>query len=133
MLALSEHANTYKAPMLRPNLISMRLIGEGVLVEGSHGFILLKKEADAITATPVGKRPKRTPGYVERVRKEVLERAKLYSCAWAPRHDGSLQITDHSAFYEATFNPTLRCLELIQQWLKDAGKRPELLNSHKTM
>lgn len=96
----------------------MCLTDEGVLVEGSRGFVLLKKEANAITATPVGKRSKSTPGYVERVREEVIQKAKSYNCAWAPRHDGSIQINDHSAFYEATFNPTLHCLETIQQWLQ---------------
>jgi hypothetical protein len=95
----------------------MRLTEEGVLVEGSRGFVLLQKKAGAITAAPVGKRSRKTPAYVEGVREEVIRRAQSYNCAWTPRHDGSIEITDQSGFYEASFDPTLRCLEVIQQWL----------------
>lgn len=103
--------------MLRPEATSMRLTDEGVLVEGSRGYVILKKEADEITATPVGQRSKKAPGYVERVREESIERARQHKVSSTTHHDGSVQINDHLAFYEATFNPTLRCLEMIQQWL----------------
>lgn len=96
----------------------MRLTDEGVLVEGARGFVLLKKEDDTITVSPIGQRSKKTPGYAEGLREAAILRAKHHNIPWTNRQDGSVQINDHPAFYEGTFNPTMRCLEVIQQWLR---------------
>ena len=96
----------------------MRLTDEGVIVEGPRGHVLLRKEADGITATPIGLRPMKVSGYAKELRREAIQRARKQTPSWSPRSDGSIQIQDQAAFYEETFNPSLRCLEVLRRWLQ---------------
>jgi len=96
----------------------MRLTDEGVLVEGPRGLVLLRKEAGGITATPMGPRAKKTPGYTQELQKEAIRRAREHRPSWSRRSNGSIRIENHAAFYEESFNPKLRCLDTLRGWLQ---------------
>ena len=101
---------------------SMRPTTEGILLEGSRGGVLLEKAQGAITAMPLGLRARKNKNYAEQLGSEAIRQARNYRTPWTHRPDGSMQIHDPKAFYQASFDPTLRSLEQIQMWLQQLGK-----------
>jgi hypothetical protein len=94
--------------------------GDGVLADGPHGPVLLRRRGRSIEAHYRGSTLVNGSAlaYAEQVRAAALAEARDFPLPWEKTPAGRPRITDHRRFYEQTFKPALAGIEALRGWVE---------------
>ena len=98
---------------------SIRRVDDGLVIEGSQGPVLLRRQMDGIEPKYQGDQLVNgsAAAYSKALLEQAIEFTDQFPFPWKIEADGTQRITDHQRFYEQTFNPDLQGIEVLKRWL----------------
>ena len=115
----SEHPNTFNIQKMRLTPQSIRRVDDGLVIEGSQGPVLVRRQMDGIETKYQGDQLVNgsAVAYSKALLETAIELTERFPFPWIIDTDGTQHITDHKRYYEQTFNPDLQGIETLKRWL----------------
>lgn len=116
----SEHSNTSTITKMRLTPQSIRRIADGLVIEGPQGPVLIYREMERINVKYQGDQLVNgsAAAYSKSLLKQAIELTNQFPFGWRIDADGTQRITDHQRYYEQTFRPDLRGIEILKRWTR---------------
>jgi len=104
---------------------SIRRVDDGLVIEGSQGPVLLRRQMDGIEPKYQGDQLVNgsAAAYSKALLEQAIEFTDQFPFPWKIEADGTQRITDHARFYEQSFNPDLKGIETLKHWMYRASLR----------
>ena len=98
---------------------SIRRVADGLVIEGSQGSVLIRRQVDRIETQYQGNQLVNgsAAAYSKALLDQAIELTDRFPFPWKIEPDGTQRITDHQRYYEQTFNPNLQGIETLKRWL----------------
>ena len=98
---------------------SIRCVADGLVIEGSQGPVLLRRQRDRIETKYQGDQLVNgsAAAYSKALVEQAIEFTNRFPFPWHIDTDGTQRITDHQRYYAQTFNPDLQGIETLKRWL----------------
>ena len=99
---------------------SIRRVDDGLMIEGSQGSVLIRRQADHIETQYQGNQlvNGRAAAYSKALLEQAIELTNRFPFPWAIEANGTQRITNHQRYYEQTFNTELQGIETLKRWLQ---------------
>ena len=99
---------------------SIRRVDDGLVIEGSQGPVLVRRQMDGIETKYQGDQLVNgsAAAYSKALVEQAIELTNRFPFPWRIDADGTQRITDHQRYYEQTFNKDLQGIETLKRWLQ---------------
>ena len=109
---------------------SIRRVADGLVIEGPQGPVLIRRQMERINMKYQGDQLVNgsAAAYSKALVEQAIELTNGFPFAWSIEADGTQRITDHQRYYEQTFNPDLKGIEVLKRWTRSPTSNKRALS-----